>query len=100
MRVSRILTATFAAFGLVITAANPGCSSSSDSTFMLDGGVDSSGQDTSMPGTRDSSSDVTMPHDAHKDAPMMLGMPDVGKPEATITTEAGFSDAKPDVNVV
>jgi hypothetical protein len=100
MRVSRLLTATFAAFGLVITAANPGCSSSSDSTFMFDGGVDSSGQDSSMPGNRDSSSDVTTGQDAHhKDAPTMLGMPDVGKPEATVTTEAGFSDAKPDVAV-
>jgi hypothetical protein len=100
MRISRLFTATVVIGGVVIVAANPACSSSSSSTFGMDAGMDGTtltDGNTTAPGQDGSPSDGKAPSDAHKDAPKMLGMPDAAKHEASTVTDAGFSDAKPDI---
>jgi len=99
MRASRLVTATFVVAGIVMTAANPGCSSSTPSMFTVDSGMDAPGtSDVSAPGA-DGGRDVTVgTHDAGKDGPIKLGTPDVKVPDSSVTTEAGFNDARPDVS--
>jgi hypothetical protein len=96
MGASRIVTATFVAVGIVIAGANPGCSSASSSGFALDAGSDGTARSDAR---GDATRGDARAHDAYvgMDAPMMLGMPDAKKVEASISHEAGFRDAKPDI---
>ncbi len=90
-----MMTAAVVAAGLVVLAANPGCSSSGGSGFNFDAGTDSG---LRADGARDGHD---LDHDAtvKKDAPGMLGAPDAKKAEAAVVTEAGFKDARPDVEL-
>lgn len=94
MRVSRFLTATVALVGVAVVAANPGCSSSTSSNF-TDAGSDAMiFVDGTAPGPDGTLTDART--DAHKDAPTVLGMPDVHRTEASSISDTGvFNDAKP-----
>ncbi len=92
MRASRLVTATIMIAGIVIVGVNPGCSSSAKSAFNLDGGLDGDVGDATTAG--DGSPDGRREHDGADDvSKMKLGAPDV-KMEAAIVHEAGFNDAK------
>jgi hypothetical protein len=96
MRASRPLTATVAFVGVALLAGNPACSSSGNSTFVVDAGTDATTvPDATTPGV---DGGTTGNGDAKQDSPGMLGQPDTGvMQEASVSNEGGFNDAAPPV---
>ena len=96
MRASRLVTATLVLGCVSIVASNPACSSSSPTGTSPGGHPDASSQtDGTAPGPDGAVVDGTVGTDATKDGPTILGTPDIGTPETSLVTEAGFNDAKP-----